>query len=347
MKLLCIGQEWRGSNASGLFYALSRNGAITNVINDHRYISTSAVNKLAKVANRLVRSFQVKDFNAQIVKQFHSFQPDVVFVYKGAFVRKETVKLIKSKNTPVVVFFPDVSFTAHGENIPECIPFYDHIFTTKSFALNDLSARFGYPDQDITVIPHGFDPNLHRPLKVEESKFACDVSFIGNYSPHKAHLLENLIATLPHLDLRIWGGTWYKYKGTILKKHIQGVALLGDAYVEAINASKINIAILSEIVKGASSGDLITSRTFHITGSGGFMLHQYSTEVVDCFVENHEAVFFNNIQDLISKTAYFLENNEERVAIAQRGHTRSVKDHSLDHRAKQVLAILESSFSSA
>lgn len=340
MKVLCIGQEWRGSNASGLFYALSRNGCITNIINEMRYVSTGASHRSLKLIHRLLRPWQVRDYNTILLRQCAAFAPDWVLVYKGAFVQPETLRAWKAQGIPLVVFYPDVSFLAHGPYIPRCIPLYDHIFTTKTFAADDLAQHFNYPREQVTFIPHGFDPVLHRPLPIIAENLRCQASFIGNYSPHKAALLESLALALPGLELKIWGGTWGQYQGHILRPYIQGQGLLGDAYVAAINASDINLGILSEQVKGASSGDLITSRTFHITGSGGFMLHQRTAEAVQYFLEGQEAAFFDGPEELAEKVRYYLAQEGERKAIAKQGHDRAMREYSLDARGREVLGVL-------
>lgn len=340
MKIMCIGQEWRGSNSSGLFYALSRQGCITNIVNEQWYISAAASQLLLKGVHRLLRPWQVRDFNATIRKQFEAFNPDLVLIYKGPYMLPETISGWKRKGVPVVVFYPDVSFLAHGPYIPRCIPLYDHIFTTKTFAAADLARHFGYPGDKVTFIPHGFDPLLHRPLERVPDDLRCEASFIGNYSPWKAALLEELVIRVPELKLKIWGGTWGQYKGNLLRPFIEGQGLLGDAYVAAINASAINLGILSEQVHGASSGDLITSRTFHIPGAGGFLLHQRTEESVRYFRENEEAAFFDGPEELAEKVRYFLEHEAERKEIAARGHARALREYSLDARAREVLRVV-------
>ncbi|MEZ5031451.1 MAG: glycosyltransferase [Saprospiraceae bacterium] len=341
MKALCIGQEWRGSNASGLFYALSRQGCITNVINEQAYISTSASHLPLKALHRLIRSWQVTDLNGYMQEQASAFAPDWILVYKGAFMKAGTIQAWITSGIPVVAFYPDVSFTAHGPHIPKCIPYYSHIFTTKTFVADDLARQFGYPREQVSFVPHGFDPLVHRPLGTLPENLRCDVSFIGNYSPFKAMLLEELVRKLPDLDLKIWGGTWNRYQGSALNTFIQGQQLLGDAYVAAINASRINLGILSEQVRGASSGDLITSRTFHIPGSGGFLLHQRNNEALQYFREDEEAAFFDGPDELVEKVRYFLEYPDERARIAAMGHQRALREYSMDVRAKDVLAVLK------
>ncbi|MEZ5050580.1 MAG: hypothetical protein R2766_13120, partial [Saprospiraceae bacterium] len=86
MKILCIGEEWKGSNASGLFYALSRIGFVTNLVNELSYISTQAKSFAIKAINRISRSMQIADFNQQLCVITRSFQPDLILVYKGAYI---------------------------------------------------------------------------------------------------------------------------------------------------------------------------------------------------------------------------------------------------------------------
>jgi len=343
MKILCIGEEWRGSNASGLFYALSRNGALVQVVNEQKYVSTAASGFKAKSANKLIRPLQIADYNQQLRLAFDAFKPALVLVYKGTFVDSSSVLYWKSKGIPVVNFFPDVSFLAHGGLIPACIPHYDHIFTTKTFAAGDLKQNFGYDTTQVTFIPHGFDLQVHRPVAVAANAgFQCEASFIGNYSRHKNTYLTHLVNSLKP-QLKVWGASWERASES-LKPFIQGTSVSGDLYALAINASVINIALLSEQVVGASSGDQITSRTFHIPGAGGFMLHQRSDEVQHYFTEDEEMVCFGSEEELKDKVSYYLRHEQQREQIRQRGHQRAMKSHSLDQRAIQLLEIIRKKF---
>lgn len=341
MKILCIGEEWRGSNASGLFNAFSRKGFSIEIVNDLKFISLASVSVGAKIGNRLVRYFQVKDFNLQISRIANRLNPDLVLIYKGSFVYPETILSIKKKGIPVINFFPDVSFTAHGKYIPFCIPLYDHIFTAKSFGAADLERNFNYTSQKVSFVPHGFDPLVHKRVNPSTDKsIACEASFIGNYSKDKFSKLSKLKELMPNLDLKIWGGIWISYLDEPLKNAIQGIAVSGDSYALAINSSKVNIALLSGLVKGASSGDQITSRTFDIPSAGGFMIHQRTDEVKLYYVEDQEICCFDSMEELADKIKFYLGNEKERLAIAERGYQRSLKEHSLDARCAQIISIL-------
>ncbi len=342
MRILAIGPLWRGSNAGGLFRALSRQGCLLEVMDEFYYISLLTKTKSTKILERLIRPLQEEEFNIAIRKKIELFSPEVVLVYKGAFVRPETLEFAKSKGCRLALFYPDVSMTFHGKNIPACIPLYELIFTTKTFGVKDLKDTFGV--KKAYFIPHGFDPEIHRKLEVSDTdmkRFGCDVSFIGTWSPKKEQWLTVLKQKLSGIDLKIWGEQWFKSSTDSLKSSIQYTGVVGDLYAIAIQCSKINLGILSEKVSGASSGDLITSRTFHIPGSSGFMLHERNEESVLYFKEKAEAGFFGDAEEMASATQYYLEHEQERLTIKEAGYQRALREHSLDERAKVVIGQLK------
>jgi glycosyltransferase involved in cell wall biosynthesis len=342
MKVLAIGPLWKGSNAGGLFHAMSRAGCIMAVVDEFYFISLQTKRKLAKVLERLIRPLQEDEFNNAIINRLDTFMPDVLLVYKGAFVRPATLQHARKINCKLVLFYPDVSTTFHGPNIPKCIPLYDLIFTTKTFGITDMKQRYGV--KNAIFIPHGYDPDIHRPLPVSSSDadiFGCDVSFIGTWSPKKEKWLAYLKEHMPGINLKIWGDQWHKATAQIIKSSIQGKSVIGDLYALAIQCSKINLGILSEQVEGASSGDLITSRTFHIPGASGFMLHERNKESVQYFQEDKEVGFFDGPEELVEKVKYYLNNSSVREQVRLAGNKRAMRDHSLDARAAVVIRHLE------
>lgn len=337
-KIVAVGPLWRGSNAGGLFYALSRQQCFVDVIDEFYYISLRTSRKSTKIMERFLRPRQVDEFNMAIKKNIDVFKPDVLLVYKGAFVKPETLHFARQKGCKLVQFYPDVSMTAHGGNIPQCMPLYDLVFTTKTFGIRDLESHYGV--KNAVFIPHGFDPAIHRKLDIsadEYKLYGCDVSFIGTWSPKKEMLLLSLKEALPQIDLKIWGDQWFKASSPAIKSSIQGRSIMGDLYALAIQCSKVNLGILNEQVTGASSGDLITSRTFHIPGSSGFMLHERNEESVLYFKEDEEAGFFDGGEELVKKVSYYLGDDALREKVALAGYQRALADHSLDERAKVVI----------
>jgi len=117
---------------------------------------------------------------------------------------------------------------------------------------------------------------------------------------------------------------------------------MGDYYALAIGSSKINLGLLSEKREGASQGDQVTSRTFHIPASGGFLLHERTGEVTDYFEEDKEIACFGTSEELVEKVRYSLANEQERRLIASAGYERCLKENSLTQRAQVIIDKYES-----
>jgi spore maturation protein CgeB len=338
MKLLCLGPIWRGSNAGGLFKAIARKGNVIQVIDEFYHIALEGSGFSIKATQKLMRPFQLASYNRQIIRQISTLVPDVLFVYKGAFVKPETISFAKSQGCKAVMFYPDVSMTFHGSLLPQSIPLYDLVFTTKTFGITDLRNKFNVTSS--FFIPHGFDPEIHRTLPVTSKHiedFGCDISFIGTWSPKKESMLGKLITKLPDAHIRIWGDQWGRATDETVLRRVQGKAVLGDLYALAVQCSKINLGLLSERVAGASSGDRITSRTFHIPGAGGFLLHEENDEALQYFTKDIDAGFFRDDDDLISQVRKYLSDNTLRERVRLAGYKRAQTEHSLDNRAQLVL----------
>jgi spore maturation protein CgeB len=342
MRLLCIGPLWRGSDAGGLFHGFSRCGNVIDVVDEYSYISFYSSSFPIKAIQKIIRPFQVDCFNKAIKSALLQLKPDILLVYKGAYLLPETLDFAKQHNCRPVLVYPDVSMTAHGRYLPKTIPHYDTIFTTKTFGITDLKEQFNFTNS--YFLPHGFDPSIHRKHIIEQRDrelFGCDVSFIGTWSPKKELYIATLMEKMPDIKLKIWGGQWEKATAPSLQKSIQHYSAFGDLYAIAIQCSKINLGILSEQVKGASSGDLITARTFHITGANGFLLHERTDESVQYYEEDVEAGFFGSPEEMASKVAYYLGNLDKLEAVKAAGYQKAQSNYSLDHRAKLITDILQ------
>nr|WP_276598371.1 glycosyltransferase [Flavobacterium azizsancarii] len=89
------------------------------------------------------------------------------------------------------------------------------------------------------------------------------------------------------------------------------------------------------------NSDTQTSRTMEIPACGGFMLAERTTEHLDLFSENKEAVFFSNDEELLEKCRYYLINEEERKRIVEGGILRcKTSGYSNEESIKRMLKIV-------
>jgi len=337
-KVLVVRDNWLGCTGLSAFNALIRAGAQATSITETEYIPKWASLPM-RVASRALRPAAVKEFNGALLRDAHRSRPDLLLVFKGPFVLAETLRTIGKMGIARYCFYPDISFWEHGPYLPEALPCYDCIFTTKSFGPRDLETLLGI--RNACYVPHAYDSDVHRPRipqPRDHGLYDCDVSFIGAWSPEKAQILEAFVERRPNIRLKIWGDFWKNLAPTSCLRPLTAFhGVLGPAYAMAISCSKINLGLLRERMGKASSGDQITSRTFHIPACGGLLLHQRTRDLLDIFTEDENCVCFQDADELVAKVDMLLADYQRREAIARRGREFVESGHSWDHRARAIL----------
>jgi hypothetical protein len=339
-RAIVVCERWLGSNAFAMMNALRLKQWNVTDFCEKEYVPLRWKARYMKVAGRILRERAAREFNNAILQTARQYVPDMFLVFKGRYVFASTIKSLKELGVKTYCVYPDVSFQVHGRHIPEALPCYDWVFTTKSFGVKDMRDQLGVTRSD--CILHAADADLHRPVTLSSRDmdvFGCDVSFIGTWSQKKERLLKALIRRLPKMKLKVFGSQWDQVAaGSPLKPFIPGHPVYSLDYVKAIRASKINLAILSEARTGASSGDQITSRTFHIPASGGFMLHERTDELLQVFKEGEHMGCFADSAEIAEKVAFFLDHAEERKRIRKNGHLETCSNHTWDQRIGDILA---------
>lgn len=105
-------------------------------------------------------------------------------------------------------------------------------------------------------------------------------------------------------------------------KTIDGVCNLGiagyfDKMPRVFRRSKINLNItLRSILSG------IPLRVLDILAAGGFLITTYTEEIDEYFKDGEELVIAYTPDDMLQKTAYYLEHDEERKQIAIKGQEK-------------------------
>lgn len=183
----------------------------------------------------------------------------------------------------------------------------------------------------VIVLPiSSVDPKLHRRMKLtkeEKDKYGCDICFVGSLTKERQEKLVNL----SEFNIKVWGDILPNI-GLIrkLRPFYYGEAY-GEKMVKIFNGAKI---VLNFQPKDMTYGG--NMRTFEIPGCGAFQL----ADKVDVrwFSSNEEIVIFTNINDLRAKIRYYLDHEQERKDIAEKGFQRAYKQHRYDDRFKTLLS---------
>lgn len=124
---------------------------------------------------------------------------------------------------------------------------------------------------------------------------------------------------------------------------IDGATNMGavDYYSEmpyVFHNSKINLNITLRSIKSG-----IPLRCMDILGAGGFLLTNFQADFLDYFVPNEDFVFFEDEKDLVDKTLYYLEHEDERKQIAANGHKKVKELFSYEKCFQNILNIISDS----
>jgi spore maturation protein CgeB len=112
--------------------------------------------------------------------------------------------------------------------------------------------------------------------------------------------------------------------------------------VEIFNASRVNLNL-----SGSWSGPVwrrrlsvgqIKARVFEVPGSGGFLLTERSPHLERFFELEREVSVFNDTRGLIERVHFWLAHEDARAAAAQQAYERVLREHTYDHRFKEIFS---------
>ena len=84
----------------------------------------------------------------------------------------------------------------------------------------------------------------------------------------------------------------------------------------------------------------IKNRNFDIPACGGFLLTGDADNLSDYYVPDKEVAIFKNFGELAEKCKYYLAHDAERLAIANAGYERTIREHTYEHRFNKIFKAL-------
>ena len=115
----------------------------------------------------------------------------------------------------------------------------------------------------------------------------------------------------------------------------RGLADYWNAAPKIFNRSRIN---LNFTIRNIRSG--LPLRIWDIMGAGGFLITNYQPELEMYFKNGEDLVFFTDKEDLNDKVKYYLENEDERKAIALNGRNKVRELHNYQKRFDEMSKII-------
>lgn len=323
LRILYLGDDHAFSTSSHRAEALRRIGCEVELLNPQRAYSQlklhPKLNYLTgyQLVSRLVFWW--------LKKSIHGKQFDLAWVDGGHAVSRSCVVLLQQHGAKVLNYaIDDPTGSRDGNNwhtVRAAIADYDLCAVVRVESEQEFRQRGA---KKVVRIWRSYDEVAHAPFPSELTvppAFKSEVAFIGTWMKDEGckgrdyFLLKLVEAGIP---ISIWGGRWYKSPcWSRLKSFWRGDALGGRDYVAAIQGAKISLGFLSK-----GNRDLHTQRSSEIPYVGGLFCGERTSEHLQMYQENVEAVFWSSAEECIQVCRELLAEDPRRRQILEAGMKR-------------------------
>jgi hypothetical protein len=111
----------------------------------------------------------------------------------------------------------------------------------------------------------------------------------------------------------------------------------GMEMYDAIRHSRVSFNIESTKA-GESVGNM---RLFETTGVGGCLLTSTANNMAELFEDGKEVVTYSSLDECVEKARYLLDHEDVCRSIAQAGQRRTLRDHTIGSRCRQIDAVIQ------
>ena len=323
LSILYFGDSSLGSTSAHRAHALRRLGHKVEILDPYIMLGSS-LQSLQGVFHYRTGYVLLQKRVAKWVGKVLDEQPApaLVWIDSGELFGPQSVRVIKSKNLPTVLYnIDDPTGKRDGRKFDALIrslPLYDLVVvvrkeTEKECA--DLGAKA------VMRVSRSYDEVAHHPFENNDDipeKFKSEVVFIGTwmrYEKRDEFLLDLIQQGVP---VSIWGDRWQKSPHLLkLKPHLKGGSLSGREYVAAVQGAKVCLGLLSQ-----GNRDLHTTRSLEVPYAGGLLCAKRTIEHEAMYKDGVEAVFWSDAAECARQCKRLLADDNLREGIRQAGMSR-------------------------
>jgi spore maturation protein CgeB len=291
---------------------------------------------LKTIAERVTLALPVQDVGKIAAK----LRPDVMLVLDGMNLPLDKVQAVGSLGIRTAIWFTDDPY--YSDVTGEIALRYHSVFTLER---NCLPFYSGLGCSRVHYLPLGVFPGDFKPRNPLISTRG-DVCFIGTAYWNRVNLFHQLIPLLAHRRLQISGMWWDRLPEFQRWKGLIDLGLWMDPAQTSERYNANRIVINSH---RAHNDDTFNQnqthipavspnpRTFEISACATLQMTDLREDIAQFYIPGHEIITYDSPEDLVQKTEYYLEHEEERQAIALRGLYRTMRDHTYISRLNQLL----------
>ena len=318
MKILFIGPKLGNSYLQYL--------TLKRIYKNVNFIDTFQIFKFKKISTYLFIHLTPLIFENKINKYILTKiknKYDLIYVKSGEFIGKKLIIELKKKTKKIVFFCNDNPFVRRDKQrwrlFMPAGKYYDLIAFQDQSRIK-LSKKYGIKNSLLVIPP--YDKKIHKKQKIlikNKKKYQNDVVFVGTWSVEKGKFLNELINL--GINIKIYGSRWNKDKNyKFLKNRIILGHLYFKNYTKIVQNAKIALCLFAE-----QNLDTITARSIEIPAIGTLLCSKRTLQMKKNFVENKEAIFFDDANECAQKCIFYLNNPRLAKKISNAGKTKVIK----------------------
>jgi hypothetical protein len=190
---------------------------------------------------------------------------------------------------------------------------------------------------------HGLPAEMHR-LGFESSVLEClgegektkSVTFVGSLFSVHASRRRWLDHVCRHVGVEVWGGGANGFpEDSAVFSYRKGTAWGLEMY-RILQSSRITLNHHIDVAECYANN----LRLYEATGVGTLLITDWKENLREMFEPDKEVVAYRSPQECVELIQYYLEHDDERVAIASAGQRRTLGEHSYYQRMKELVEIV-------
>ena len=309
-------------NGAEVFYLEERSNFLVPTFLRENVFLWKTLRKISRL-----RKLNNKIFGKNLIKTVLNFRPDLVFFSKAMIVKLDALIELRRLGFRTANWITDNIFHPRYKKwFIENHKYYAYLFVfdsgAKELVKNDPESK------NVIYMPMAVEPEAYQLKKLtseDRKKYETNVCFVGALYPER----ERALNAVKDLGLKIYG--WKGWEKSSLARYYHGPLNVPEM-VKLYNCAKICINMNLE---PACNG--VNWKTFEIPAAGGFQLTDYRKDLDGLFKIGEELDVFRSPEELRKKALFYLQNDELRRKIAQKGRERVLRNHTFEKRIKDIL----------
>ena len=277
--------------------------------------------------------FDLNNFNKKLFLKVIQSKYDIIIIGKVNFLKPGTLKKIKkySKNSKIISWVDDNMMKMHNSSyfFLSCLKYYDLVTSVERDSIFEekIKSKINKNTKLFLTLPSANRLIHKKNIKKPVSKKLCFVGFGDN----ERFKLLNEISHYHEID--IYGSGWDKFKNINNDNLMIKRITLPNDHGFVISDYFINLNIPRN-----SNDDWANYKLVELMASNIFAIHKYSEKLNNYFIEGESIVTFKNINDLLNKINYYMQNYDKALEIRENSYNIVKKlDLFFDKKLKNIL----------